>query len=104
MDTELQDELQYQEAVKRVKKIKSFYTHLAVYIIINIMIAIVNYQDLDVGESYFQFQNFTTLTFWGIGLLAHGLSTFLPAAVLGSDWEERKIKEIMEKNKQNKWQ
>ena len=39
-----QDEIKYQEALKRVKKIKGFYTHAIVYIIINLMIVIVNYQ------------------------------------------------------------
>ena len=43
--------------------------------------------------------------FWGIGLLAHGLSTFLPYFILGKDWEERKIKELMDKERNaNKWE
>jgi hypothetical protein len=99
-----QDEIKYQEALKRVKRIKGFYTHALVYIVINIMIVIVNIQDLKEGESYFQFKNFITLSFWGIGLLAHGLSVFLPGMILGSNWEERKIRELMEKEKNNKWE
>lgn len=35
----------------------------------------------------------------GVGLAAHGLSIFLPTMILGSDWEEKKIKELMDKNK-----
>jgi len=98
------DELKYQEAVKRVKKIKGFYTHLAVYIVINIMIVIINIQNLDTGESYFQIRNFSTAFFWGIGLAAHGLSVFLPTMLMGKNWEEKKIKELMEKEKNNKWE
>jgi hypothetical protein len=45
-----------------------------------------------------------TAFFWGIGLVAHGFSVFVPQWFLGNDWEERKIKEIMEKEKQNKWE
>lgn len=63
----------YERATKRVKRIKSFYTHAVVYVVINIMIVIINIQNMDAGESYFQWQNFTTLFFWGIGLLAHAL-------------------------------
>ena len=59
---------------------------------------------MEVGESYFRMQNMTTLLFWGIGLLAHGLSVFLPGMILGNNWEERKIKELMEKDKNNKWE
>ena len=31
-----QDEIKYQEALKRVKKLKGFYTHAIVYVFINI--------------------------------------------------------------------
>jgi hypothetical protein len=99
-----QDEIKYQEALKRVKKIKGFYTHALVYVIINLMIVIVNIQNLDLGESYFQYQNFSTAFFWGIGLTAHGLSVFVPQWFLGNNWEERKIKELMEKEKNSKWE
>lgn len=93
------EEAKYYEALKRVKRIKGFYTHMVVYVVVNIMLVIVNVQNLNEGESYFQFKNFITLTFWGIGLLAHGLSVFLPGMLLGSNWEERKINELMEKEK-----
>jgi uncharacterized integral membrane protein len=91
----------YERATKRVKRIKSFYTHAVVYVVINILIVIINIQNMDAGESYFQWQNFTTLFFWGIGLLAHALSVFTPNFLLGKDWEERKIKELMEKDKKS---
>ena len=59
----------------------------------------------DPGETYFQFKNFMTAFFWGIGLLAHGLTVFVPNWIMGQNWEERKIKEFMEKekNNQNQW-
>jgi hypothetical protein len=98
------EEIQYQEALARVKKIKGFYTHLVVYVVVNLMIVVVNIQDLDSGESYFQWRNFTTALFWGIGLLSHGLSTFMPNWIFGKNWEERKIKEFMEKEKNEKWE
>jgi uncharacterized integral membrane protein len=93
------NQIKYEKALQRVKKIKGFYTHLVVYLVINLMLVIVNVQNLDNGESYFQFKNFQTAFFWGIGLLAHGLSVFLPNMILGNNWEERKIKELMEKDK-----
>ena len=99
-----QDEIKYQEALKRVKKIKGFYTHEIVYVFVNIMIVFLNVKNLDPGESYFQFKNFMTAFFWGIGLLAHGLSVFVPNWIMGQNWEERKIKEFMEKEKANKWE
>ncbi len=98
------EEAKYMEAVQRVKKIKGFYTHAAVYFLVNIMIMIINIQNLETGESYFKLENFFTAFFWGIGLLVHGLSVFLPGIILGENWEQRKINELMEKEKQNKWE
>lgn len=99
------EQLRYEKAFKRVKKIKGFYTHLLVYVVINIMIVIINIQNLDKGESYFQIKNFFTAFFWGIGLLAHAISVFGPEIFFGKNWEERKIKEYMEKENQsnNQW-
>ena len=100
-----QDEIKYQETLKRVKKIKGFYIHLIVYIFVNILIFFLNVKYLDQGESYFQFKNFQSAFFWGIGLLAHGMSTFVPYLILGKNWEERKIKEFMEKERNaNQWE
>lgn len=93
----------YQRAAKRVKQITGFYRHALVYVVVNIMIIVINVQNLPEGESYFQWQNFITLVCWGIGLLAHGLSVFTPRFILGKDWEERKIKELMGKDKKP-WQ
>jgi len=98
------EDAKYYEALKRVKRIKGFYTHALVYLVINLMFVVINYQNLGEGESYFQWHNFITAFFWGIGLLAHGLSVFLPGMILGSDWEERKIKELMEKEKKRNWE
>ena len=99
------DQIRYEEAVKKVKKLKGFYTHAIVYVVINIMVFIVNTQNLAPGESYFQFKNFLTAFFWGIGLLAHGMATFVPYFILGKDWEERKIKQLMEQERKgNKWE
>ncbi|SEG10951.1 2TM domain-containing protein [Flavobacterium urumqiense] len=104
METNSTEELEYQEALIRVKKIKGFYTHLTVYLVVNIMILINNYQDLEAGESFFQWRSFTTAFFWGIGLLSHALSTFMPNWIFGKSWEDRKIKKFLEKEKSEKWE
>ncbi len=102
MESEFDKQVRLDRARKRVKKIKGFYSHLLVYIVVNIMIVIININNLGPGESYFQYKNFFTLFFWGIGLTVHGLSVFLPNMVLGKNWEERKIKEIMERE-EKRW-
>lgn len=104
MDNKFIEQEKYDRAAKKVKRIKGFYSHALVYIVINLMIVAINIQNLSPGESYFQWHNFTTLGFWGIGLLAHGMSVFVPDFILGKNWEERKIKEYMDKQKNNRWE
>lgn len=90
--------------LQNVKRIRGFYSHALVYVVVNAMILIINAQSLDSGETFFHWRNFSTLLFWGIGLLAHGLSVFMPYIVLGRNWEEKKIKELMDKDKNSRWE
>ena len=94
----------YLKAKKKVKAYKGFYVHLAVYLIVNSFITVNRvisnvYED---GEKYidalFSIDTFFIWVPWGIGLLIHGLVVFeVFKFLLGKNWEERKIKELMEK-------
>ena len=50
---------------------------------------------------FFQFKNFFTATFWGIGLAAHAVTVFLPRVNFIKKWEDKKIKELMDKQKEH---
>lgn len=91
----------YKKALKQVKKIKGFYVHLLIYLVISGMILGVNMYYTKPPESIFRLQNFSTLFFWGIGILAHAVSVFIPQLTFTKAWEEKKIKEIMERHKNN---
>lgn len=104
MERNFMENEKYERAAKKVKRIKGFYSHLVVYIVVNLMIVIINIQQLKPGESYFQWENFLTLGFWGIGLLAHALSVFMPDFIMGKNWEERKIQEYMDHHKNDRWE
>jgi hypothetical protein len=101
---EFQPEDKYAAAQREVKRLKGFYTHLIVYIAVNIMIVFLNIRDLNQEESYFKIENFFTAIFWGIGIVVHAFSVFLPNWIMGRNWEDRKIKEFMEKDKTEKWE
>lgn len=86
----------YERAKKRVEEIKGFYIHLSVYVVVNIGIFIFNMATTP-DEIWFIYP----LLGWGIGLTAHFMSVYL-GSKWGSEWEDRKIKELMEKdNKEN---
>ncbi|AZA78614.1 histidine kinase [Chryseobacterium sp. G0186] len=101
METFDEDDIQYQKAKRQVERLRGFYGHLFVYIIVNLIIVYYNYTHLKPGESYFQFKNFFTATFWGIGLLAHAATVFLSKISYLQQWEEKKIRELIEKDKKN---
>ena len=90
----MEDKEKYERAKKRVQNLKDFYTHLTVYILINILLVIINVVSYQ-GHWWF----FYPLLGWGIGLTAHAVSTFAYFR-FGASWEERKIKEYMEKDKE----
>jgi len=96
------EEIRYEIASKKVKKIKGFYSHLIIYIVINTIILIANYQFWNKSGSFFSWNNLSTAFFWGIGLVAHGFSVFGTNIFLGKDWEEKKIKELMNKDKKRR--
>jgi hypothetical protein len=96
-----QEQIKYQNAVKSVEKIRSFYSHLIVYLVINTVIIVIKTQKIDQGETIWH--AFYVPFFWGIGLLIHALKAFNKLPFLGTNWEEKKIKQFMEEEQsQNK--
>lgn len=94
----------YEKAKKRVEELKKFYKHLAFYIVINgFFICRRIYKDIDYGDSILEsltdFSNYRLFFWWGIILIFHGLNTFRFDFFFGKKWEERKIKEEMDKHK-----
>ncbi len=88
----------YLRAQKKVKSIIGFYWHLASYVIVNIFIILLIVMN---GGRFLSFGTFATAIFWGIGLLFHFLGVYGPDFIFGKDWEQRKIREYMERDQEN---
>lgn len=104
------NEEKYARAQKRVKDIKDFYSHLVVYLVVNLLLILAQMGIFREGLAGVKFEipsftYFTTPFFWGIGLFFHGLHAFKHKLGIFKSWEERKIKEYMEKedNEFNEW-
>lgn len=82
----------YKRAKARVAELKGFYEHLLAYIAVNIMLAIINLVTSP-DELWF----YWVTVFWGIFVIWHALGVFGKHKLIGKEWEEKKIKEIMEK-------
>jgi hypothetical protein len=100
-DADFNKEEAYLRAKKKVDSIKGFYWHLAVFVVVNIAIILLNANYSKYG--FWSFGTFSTAFFWGIGLLFHFLGVFGKDFLFGKNWEEKKIKEFMDKDRQN-WQ
>ena len=87
----MDEQERYQEAKNRVEVIKGFYFHLITYILVNAVLVVIN---LLLTPEYLWC--IWPLMGWGVGLIIHAFSVF--GKFLGKSWEERKIKEIMEKD------
>lgn len=91
----------YERASARVKRIKGYYAHLTSYIIVNLFIITLIAINKDGNESFWRFETFATAFFWGIGLLFHTVGVFGKDLVFNKQWEDRKLKEYMDEERNN---
>lgn len=94
----------YLKAKKKVDNIKAFYKHAAFYVIIHLFfIGRRIYKDIKYGDSVIEaftdISNYRLFFWWTLILIFHAISTFEFVNLLfGKNWENRKIKEEMEKH------
>lgn len=104
MEKDFLEEKRYLRAKKRVKEIQGFYWHLFWYLAINIFITFGGeIRNMFSGDSFdiyvFGSGSFSVWFFWGIGLFFHWIGVFGKNLIFSKDWEKRKIKEFMDKDK-----
>lgn len=84
------EENAYYKAKKRVEELKGFYGNFTTYCIVIPSLVLINY------FTYWDHKWFIyPMLGWGLGVLFHGVSVF----GYGKSWEERKIQEIINKEK-----
>ncbi|WP_405605220.1 2TM domain-containing protein [Polaribacter sp. Asnod1-A03] len=99
MYTDNLENSKYVKAVEKVEKLKEFYQNLASYCIVIPFLIFINLR-FSPGFHWFWFPIFG----WGMGLVFHFLEVNNYNIFLGKNWEERKIKEMMdEENQQQKY-
>ena len=90
----MDEQTKYQEAKRRVEEMKGFYWHLVTYLLVNTVLVVIN---LLTSPEYLWF--IWPLIGWGVGLIIHAFNVF--GGLWGKSWEERKIKEIIEKDERS---
>ena len=96
----------YARAQKRVTEIKKFYKHLGFYLLINFLfIGRRIYSDISQGDSFLKaftaIDNYNFFFWWGVFLIFHAVKVFGFPNLFSKDWEERKVKEYMNKKDLN---
>ena len=85
---------QYRAARRYACKVRGFYSHLFIYLVVNAALIAMNYFATPTRIWW----GWTTFG-WGIGLLAHALSVFAFSGWFGAAWEERKVREYLSRHR-----
>lgn len=97
MEANFTERERYYEAQKKVVEIRKFYEHLTIFLLTNPIVIAVN---LITSPEYLWC--LWCLFGWGIPIILHGLKAFGRSPFFNREWEERKIKEIMEEEKKQR--
>ena len=90
----MDDAARYNAAKVHVQRLRGFYMHLTVYVLVNVLLLAIN-----LATTPDRLWFYWPLLGWGIGVAAHGASVLGTGRFLGKEWEERKIRELMDKNR-----
>jgi sensor histidine kinase YesM len=88
----------YVRARNHVEELKGFYYSLISYFVVIPFLIFINYRT-SWGFQWFWFPMFG----WGIGLTIHAVKVFVGDGAFGRGWEERKLKEFMQEEDENRW-
>ena len=83
---------EYKAAKRKVDAMKGFYGHLISYIVVIAFFSVVNF----LTSPNYPWVIWVILG-WGIGIFWHGFGVFMMGNTWGKNWEEKKIREIMDK-------
>jgi hypothetical protein len=82
---DMEQDKNYERAKERVEEKLGFFSHLAVYVIVNVILLVINLTQSP-GQLWF----YWPLMGWGIGVFFHGMGVFVFGE--GSSMKERMIR------------
>ena len=85
-------EKKYARAKEHVEKLKGFYIHFAIYLMMMPVFIFLNFRSTGFPWAIFP------IVGWGFGVAGHAMETFNYNPFLGKDWEEKKMKELMDED------
>ncbi|NAS11601.1 2TM domain-containing protein [Poritiphilus flavus] len=97
----------YLRAKKKVDRIKGFYRHLGIYIVINLVLLGLKVYFFKIvpndnfSESFVYWLDWNIIStpiIWGVAIIIHGLVAFQHAFTFIDRWEDRKIRKFMDED------
>lgn len=100
------NELLEQMIKERVHKLKQFYIHLFIYVIGIIVYVSKTYFGVPFNFWPIKFINEFVMWVWTFFLVVQAVQLFLVQKVFGTNWEQKRIQKMIEKEKieKQKWQ
>jgi hypothetical protein len=92
------EEATRRRAHERARAVRDFYTHLTAYVVINLAVFAANAILVAAGAIDVWFFYWLALV-WGVGLVMNAAFTFGTDRLFGPEWEERKVRQYLERNK-----
>jgi hypothetical protein len=81
-----------ENARRRVRRLRDFYIHVAIYVVVIGGFALLN---LAINPTFWWVVY--PAVAWGVGLAAHGVSVLFEDNLFGSEWEARKTRDLLER-------
>ena len=97
MESALEQSPKYKAARCRVRQLRGFYSHLAVYLAVNAGLLVIN-----LFSTPDRLWVMWPLAGWGIALLIHGAGVYLRGSVFGAEWEQRKVRDMVERRQRER--
>lgn len=92
-------------ATKKVIQLKYFYKHLFVYTIAMILFLLKEYTNLPLQFFPIRYLNWVVVIIWSAVVVGSAIDLFASYKIFGHEWEERKLRSILEKKyKKQKWE
>lgn len=94
-----------QIASRKIVKLRSFYIHAFFYTIGLILFTLKNYFGLPLNVFPVRYLNSVVMIVWTTAFLVSAVEIFASFKIFEEEWEQRKLKSILEKNKKTqKWE
>jgi hypothetical protein len=90
---------------KKVVKLKSFYSHALLYLAGIVVYVLKTYFEAPFNFFPLQYINGFVMAIWTTAFLVSAVDLFATYKIFGEEWEERKMKSILDKKtKKQKWE